>query len=700
MMPAVSTITSRTNSSPNGKPNNGVALMCFKLIAVGITLASLALASDLAPLGSYTPRERSHWAFVKRVTPAVPAFALAAEQGWAKNPIDAFVLQRLKQTGLKPSAPADRVTLIRRLYFDIIGLPPAPREVAEFLADKAPDAYQKLVERLLASPHYGERWAQHWLDVARYAETDGFEYDTHRRDAWRYRDYVIRAFNNDKPYDRFVLEQLAGDEINSTDDEALVAAGFNRLGPLRKNAGNQEVASSRNEVLTEMTNAVGSALLGVTLGCARCHNHKFDPIRQSDYYRIQAFFAPVYDNDVLKATPEQQAARKAKAAPIEKEMEKLKATMKNLQGKKDAASLDQKEALTKKLEDLQEQLPEPLPALHSVTNAMDKRSPIHLLARGDYTAKGERVGMRPLGVLLPDGAPELPEPTAKPRTELAKWIVDPDNPLTARVMVNRIWQYHFGRGIVATSNDFGRMGARPTHPELLDYLANEFVASGFSVKHIHRLILNSNTYQQASQAPSDPALKALALAKDPENKLFWRFSRQRLAAEQIRDAILAVAGTLNTKQGGPSVMVPIDQGLVNTLYKPSQWAPPKDPTEYTRRSIYLIAKRNLRLPFMEVFDAPDLQVSCARRESSTHAPQALELLNGSFTNEQAETLAKRLETEAGPNLRKQIDLGYRLVTGRPARAKEIQAALAFLKTQPKREFALTLLNLNSFLYVN
>jgi hypothetical protein len=308
--------------------------------------------------------------------------------------------------------------------------------------------------------------------------------------------------------------------------------------------------------------------------------------------------------------------------------------------------------------------------------------------------------MRPLGVLLEDGTPELPETTAKPRVELAKWIVDPNNPLTARVMVNRLWQYHFGRGLVATANDFGRMGARPTHPALLDHLANEFVSHNFSVKHIHRLILNSNAYQQSSAPPNDPEWKALVNKKDPENKFYSHFNRQRLTAEQLRDAMLAVSGTLNPKQGGPSVMIPIDPGLVNMLYKPSQWVPAKDPREYARRTIYLIAKRNLRLPMMEVFDAPDLQVSCARRESSTHAPQALELMNGAFANEQAEALAKRLETEAGPNLRKQIDLGYRLVAGRPAKAKEIQVALEFLKTQPKREFALTLLNLNSFLYVN
>jgi Protein of unknown function (DUF1553)/Protein of unknown function (DUF1549) len=681
--------------------------MRLKLLVCIVMLVSLAMASEIAPLGTYTQRERGHWAFVKRDAPAVPAFSVASDNDWVKNPIDAFILQRLNKEKLRPSPRADRATLIRRVYFDMIGLPPSPREVDEFIADKSPNAWSNLVEKLLANPHYGERWGQHWLDVVRFAESDGFEYDTHRRDAWRYRDYVIRAFNDDKSFDRFVIEQLAGDEIGpapdakpENKDDALIASGFNRLGPLRKNAGNQEVASSRNEVLTEMTNAVGAALLGVTLGCARCHDHKFDPIRQSDYYRIQAYFAAVYDKDVVKATPEQQAAWKAKAEPIEQELKTVTAAIKRLGGKQDAASLDMKETLTKKLETLQDKMPEPLPALHSVVDMPEKKSPIHLLERGDYNLKGDRVGMRPLGVLLPEAAPELRETTEKPRAELAKWIVAPENPLTARVLVNRIWQYHFGRGIVATPNDFGRMGGRPSHLALLDYLANEFVSGGFSIKQIHRLILSSNTYQQSSRLPDDAALKARAMEKDPENKLLWRFNRQRLEAEQIRDAMLAVAGTLNTRQGGPSVMVPIDQELVKLLYKPSQWAPAKDPAEHTRRSVYLIAKRNLRLPFMEVFDAPDMQVSCPRRESSTHAPQALELLNGTFANEQAEAFARRLEAEAGPNLRKQIDLGYRLVTGRPARPREIQAALDFLKTQPRREFTLTLLNLNSFLYVN
>ena len=654
-----------------------------------IALSAVIFAAELAPLGKYTPMERRHWAFQPRANPEVPQFTAAADRLWAKTPIDAFILDRLKKAGLQPSPNADKATLVRRLYFDLTGLPPSPQEIDAFVADKSPDAWTKLVEKLLASPHYGERWGQHWLDVVRFAETDGFEYDTHRLDAWRYRDYVIRAFNNDKPYDRFITEQLAGDEIAPKEEETLIAAGFNRLAPLRKNAGNQEVASSRNEVLTEMTNVVGAALLGVTVGCARCHDHKFDPIRQSDYYRIQAYFAATRENDVDKATEEEKAAWKAKTDPLEAEMKKVRGMMRGKKG-------EERKALQQKIEQIQEQMPPPLPTLFSVSDNMEKRDAVHLLGRGDYQNKGDRVGMRPLGVLLPDGAPELPEDTAKPRAELAKWVVDPENPLTARVMVNRIWQYHFGRGIVGTANDFGRMGDRPTHPELLDYLANEFVTSGFSVKHIHRLILMSNAWKQSSS--TEPT--AVATGKDPDNKLLWRFNRRRLQAEEIRDAMLVAAGNFNSETGGPSVMIPIEKELINALYKPSQWQVHDDPEQHNRRSVYLIYKRNLRLPFMEVFDAPDLQVSCARRESSTHAPQALELLNGDIANKQADVLAARLAKEAGASAARQVDLAYRLTTGRAPTLKERQVALGFLKTQPLREFALAMFNLNAFLYVN
>jgi hypothetical protein len=666
------------------------------MLAIAMCSATFA-AESIAPLGSYTSLERRHWAFRPHAPPEIPKFSEGADQKWATTPIDAFILAQLKKEGLQPSQPTDRATLVRRVYFDLGGLPATLAEVASLVTDRSPDAWKNLVERLLANPHYGERWGQHWLDVVRFSETDGFEYDTHRRDAWRYRDYVIRAFNNDKPYDRFLLEQLAGDEIAPQEDEDLVAAGFNRLGPLRKNAGNQEVASSRNEVLTEMTNIVGSAVLGVTLGCARCHDHKFDPFRQSDYYRLQAYFAATHGRDVPRYMPEEQAAWKAKAEPVEREMKQLR------EAKKHAKEAEQAE-FDKRLEDLEDKMPSPLPALFSVSDVPATRSAIHLLARGDYRNKGDAVGMRPPGVLLPEDAPELPPETGNPRTILAKWVIDPQNPLTARVMVNRIWEYHFGRGIVATPNDFGRMGERPTHPDLLDYLANEFVSSGYSVKHIHRLILLSNTYRQSSAVPE----KAAALEKDPDNKLLWRFNRHRLEAEELRDAMLAVAGNLNPGAGGPSVMVPIEKELVNALYKPTQWQVTPDPAQHDRRSVYLIAKRNLRLPFLEVFDAPDTLVSCPRRESSTHAPQVLELLNGAFSNREAKVLAARLAAESGRSYRKQIDLAYRLAAGRAPTQRELQLALDFLRKEATRagdekareEFALAMFNLNAFLYVN
>ncbi len=646
-------------------------------------------ADSVGPGDQYTPAERRHWSFQKRTHPEAPQFTEERDRTWVKNPVDAFILARLKKEGLRPAPRADRRTLVRRLYFDLLGLPPSPAEVSLYVNDRSPDAYAKLVERLLDNPHYGERWGQHWLDVVRFAESDGFEYDTHRKDAWRYRDYVIRSFNSDNPYDRFLLEQMAGDEMAPENEELRIAAGFNRLAPLRKNAGNQEVASSRNEVLTEMTNVIGSALLGVTLGCARCHDHKFDPIRQKDYYRMEGFFAATYDKDLPVAEAGEQAAWKAKAAPVEQEIRALRKRMRGVEGPALAE-------FEKKIEDAEARLPEPLPVLFSVADDPAKSSEIRVLARGEYQNKGERVGRRPLGVLLPDSAPEYPADSKTPRTDLAKWVVDPENPLTARVMVNRIWEYHLGRGIVATPNDFGNMGPRPTHPELLDWLANEFTAGGWRLKPIHRLILLSNTYQQAHQSP----LAAAALRKDPENKLLWRFSRQRLEAEEIRDAMLAAAGKLNDKMGGPSVIVPVEKELVDLLYKPSQWAVTPDHSQHYRRSVYLIAKRNLRLPFMDVFDAPDRLISCPRRESSTHAPQALEMLNGSLSNELAEALAARLEREAGPDRARQVELAYRLATGRAPTPKEKDLALSFLAGQPPREFALAIFNLNAFLYVD
>ncbi len=657
-----------------------------RILVTAVVTASFLAGAELE---KYTSAERRHWSFQPRTNPDVPAFAPSADKAWVKNPIDAFILARLQKEGLKPAPPADRATLIRRVYFDLTGLPPVPEQVAKFVKDRSPNAYAKLIDELLASPAYGERWGQHWLDVVRFAESDGFEYDTHRHDAWRYRDYVIQSFNSDKSYDQFVREQLAGDEINPKNEVMRIAAGFQRLGPLRKNAGNQDAAFNRNEEMVEMTNVIGSAFLGVTLGCARCHDHKFDPIRHTDYYRMQAFFAATHEDDIPLASTDEQAAWKTKNDASKQAVKALQATMKDLKGEelakveKDVAALEAK-------------APEPLPSLFSIADDPAKTTPVYVLARGDTQNRGPQVGMRPLGVLLPDGAPELPNDTKTPRAELANWILDPRNPLSSRVIVNRIWQNHFGRGIVATPNDFGRMGTRPTHPELLDYLANKFVESGWRFKTLHRMILLSNTYQQSSQPPD----QAAAMRKDPENKLLWKFSRRRLDAEEIRDASLAIAGRLNPKQGGPGVIIPVDPDLVNVMYKPAQWAVTADPQEHNRRTVYLFAKRNFRLPFMDVFDAPDRQTSCSRRESSTHPPQALELLNGDLANAMADALAARLVQEAGKDSARQVDRAYRLGTGRAPTPKEKQIAVAFLQKEPLREFALAIFNLNSFLYVD
>jgi hypothetical protein len=640
-------------------------------------------------LEKYTPAEHRHWSFQKRAHPDVPQFSDPSDKAWAKTPIDAFILSRLKKESLRPAPKASKSTLIRRAYFDLTGLPPTPQEIDAFVRDKSPDAWAKLVDRLLTSPEYGEKWGNHWLDVVRFGETDGFEYDTFRNDAWRYRDYVIQAFNSDKPYDQFIREQLAGDEIDPKNEITRTAAGFQRLGAVRKNAGNQAVASSRNETLTEMTNIVGSALLGVTLGCARCHNHKFDPFRHTDYYRIQAYFAGTFENDVSLATPEQQSAWNAKNEEHEKEMKALRDQMKELKG----PALEKMQA---KLAEMKDNPPPPLPAIFSVADDPSKATPIYTLARGDANNKGQQVGPRPLGILLATDVPELPKDATKPRLQLANWVVDSENPLTARVIVNRIWEYHFGQGIVGTPNDFGRMGLRPTHPELLDFLANQFIETGWHFKSMHRMILMSSAYQQDSIGADEKT----AEEKDGDDKLLWKFPRRRLEAEEIRDAALQVAGKLNLKMGGPSVIVPIDQELVNLLYKPSQWTVTPDETDHYRRSIYLLHKRNLRLPFMEVFDGPDFQISCPRREMSTHPPQALELLNGDFSNQMADALADRLVKEAGKDHAKQVDLAYRLAAGRAPSLKEKQLAVAFLQKQPLREFALAVFNLNAFLYVN
>jgi mono/diheme cytochrome c family protein len=607
---------------------------------------------------------------------------------WIKTPIDAFILARLHREGLHPAPRATDLELIRRVAFDLTGLPPTPAEIDLYLHDTAPGAYERMVERYLQSPHHGERCAQHWLDVVRFAESEGFEYDRQVAGLWRYRDYVIKSFNDDKPYDRFILEQLAGDELDTADQDVLIAAGFQRLGPVRRNAGNQDVASSRNEVLTERTDIIGAAFLGLTIGCARCHDHKFDPISQADYYRLQAFFAASDEHNIVLASESEQAEWNAKAAVVK---QKMAAITRAIKATTDDA---EKQRLTLEMEALEDTLPPPLPTIATVKDT-DSPVPIHILKRGDPEKQADAVGMRPPSTLVPQQTPELPVTTDKPRTRLANWLTDPSHPLTARVAVNRIWANHFGQGLVRTPNDFGINGSGVTHAELLDYLAARFVKDGWRMKPIHRLILLSSTYQQ-SCAVEDPA----ARTKDPDDRLLWHFQHRRLSAEEVRDAMLSASGRLNPKMNGESILIPVDRELVAQLYKPSQWTVTRDAREHDRRSIYLLAKRNLRLPFLDVFDQPTAQSSCARRQTSTHAPQALELLNGPIANDLAATFADRLAREAGQKPDDQIDLAFRLAAGRPPTPQERHVAATNLQNGSLKEFALAIFNLNAFLYVD
>lgn len=663
-------------------------------------------------------KEKQHWAFQPLKAPPVP--------NDSKNPIDAFLLERLEEKGLSFAPKATREQLIRRVYFDLVGLPPSPAEIDTFLRDTSPTAFNTLVERLLASKHYGERWARHWLDLARYAETDGFEHDAVRPHSWRYRDYVIDSFNSDKPYDQFILEQIAGDELFPDNPSALVATGFNLLGPDMVDSSDQ--LQRRHNSLNDMTDTVGLAFLGMTIGCARCHDHKQEPISQKDYYSLQAFFnsakfererpiptpsqlseynagmkklaehpktlelaemektirAKIFEEKVARLSPEAQMAhrtpveeRNAQQANLVLETsDKVALTEKDLE--KNFAEPDREN--WKRLSAEVKKLPRPAPLPKAMALAKGPAAPAHVLFRGDYNQPGDRVEA---------GFPEVLAAT-KPdssRVALAKWLASKENPLTARVMVNRIWKHHFGRGLVATPSDFGLRGAVPTHPELLDWLAVEFISSGWSIKQMHRLILGSRAYQQSTRS-----LTALA---DPDNRLFGRMNRIRLEGEVIRDALLEIGGNLNKKMGGPGVMPPIPKELFAGA---TGWNASNKPEEYNRRSIYIFARRNLRFPFLEVFDAPDNNLSCAARECSTTAPQALTLLNAEEVIHAAKAASERIKN-ASASLEGQISFAFRLTLGRTPSAEEQQLAQAFLEKSPMEEFCRALFNLNEFIYL-
>jgi hypothetical protein len=600
------------------------------------------------------------------------------QRDWARSPIDAFLLARLEAASLEPSPPTDKRTLLRRVYLDLIGLPPTPEEQKAFLDDSSSDAFARVVDRLLARPEYGERWGRHWLDVARYAESNGYERDGAKPNAWRYRDYVIDSFNRDKPFDQFVREQIAGDELAGSDAETQIATTFLRLGTWDDEPA--EFLVDRYDQLDDVLGTTATAFLGLTIRCARCHDHKFEPFSQIDYYRLLAVFEPLKRPQiVVSATHRKEHERfvgsdeelRAYWRGVGSEAALLTGSLlPSLSGQPPLLAAPQLSLMNRV------HSPGP-PQAHIYYEDSPQASPTRLFRRGDPKRATTAVSVG-LPAVLVSQQPTPPTPLTHStgrRRWLADWITRPDNPLTARVIVNRVWMYHFGKGLVATPNDFGVMGARASHPELLDWLANWFMAEGWRLKPLHRLIVLSRAYQTSSAAGSEGERKLA---------LFGRWRQRRLEAEAVRDSILAVSGQLNPERGGPSVFPPLPQAVLDGQSQPGLGWGKSTPRQAARRSIYVFSKRSLAVPELELLDTPDTTSSCEQRPLSTTAPQALTFLNGVFVQEQAAHFAARLRRETGAEPANQIRRAFALALCRPPRPDELRLALDFLSRQERQ----------------
>jgi cytochrome c553 len=684
-------------------PGKADQSMLLQLLAVGTKphmppegqladaeIAAIARWMDALPAGSLPKRQGpaagDHWAYAPLTRPEPPA---VRNEAWVRDPLDRFVLAKLEAAGIGPSPEADPAALCRRLYYDLIGLPPSPEQLDDFLRSYPPSprpsvapsraqdgepvrqsdgekAYQALVEKLLASPQYGERWGRHWLDLARYADSAGYHEDVDRPYAWKYRDYVIQSFNADKPYARFVAEQLAGDELAPDDSAAWIATGFCRCGPSNdKNMGDGAAKEKyRLDLLDDVLSTSSAVFLGQTIGCARCHDHKLDPITQTEYYQFLALFDTSERVDVVL----DDAGRPAAAHSME-EQSKLKKEKSPLKW-----------------------------SVMALTDAAAVPRKTHLLWRGDVTNRGPSVepgvpaafALEPLALASTSATAAGSAKTTGRRKALADWITSPKNPLTWRVVANRIWRHHIGEGIVATPSNFGRSGAAPTHPELLDYLAGEMIASGGSWKAMHRKIVMSATYRQAvaTVEPVPPAARATRNPEpwtpnsptsiDPENHLLWHAHSRRLEAEVLRDGILAVAGTLNTKSGGPGIKPRIRPELLEAS-KRNEWPQvKKEGPEHWRRSVYIYVKRQLPFPMLELFDQPNSSQTCERRDENVVPTQALLLMNDEFVIEQAEKFADRVIRAAGDDPARQTAAAVRMAFAREATPTEISETTKFL----------------------
>jgi hypothetical protein len=731
--------------------------------------------ADAATADRVTDADRQFWAFRAPVRPSLPAVKHSER---VLNPIDAFILAALEKKGLSLSPEADRLTLLRRTCFDLTGLPPTPKQMDEFLRDKAPDAYEKLIDRLLTSPQYGERWGRHWLDLAGYADSEGIlDADYERTAAWRYRDYVIRAFNQDKPYDRFLQEQIAGDELvdywsayrtqkelSPATIEALVATGYLRCA---SDTSRPDFVNIKNapgyyyQTLDDTVKIVASSTLALTVQCARCHSHKYDPIPQTDYYRVQAIFTSAYrpyqwvpqvQRRLTEATEAQEKVAREHDAAVARLRNELNGLHQQFAERLFAERLaklpepireDVRAALSAPpakrtvvqkylAEKFQKELRPPPQALSPIltstypdyaTKSKERTASIraeeakrrtypeiralydlpgeaktHLLRRGDYLNPGPEVQPGALSVLATKNpfswTPPKDARSSGRRLAFAEWLTRPDHPLTARVLVNRLWLHHFGEGIVATPDNFGRAGARPSHPELLDWLATEFVARGWSIKTMHRLIMTSSAYRQSS------TFNAYARKVDPDNRLLWRQRMRRLEAEALRDAILSVSGTLSPDIHGPPV--PMQRQADGEVTTPAD-------ARGNRRSIYLQVRRSQPLTLLQVFDQPVIETNCTRRGTSTVASQALTLLNSDFLARQADAFATRVFSEKSDD---PAGHALQLAFGRPAQETERRKLNAFLESQAARykgadarhhalaDLCQMLLSANEFAYVD
>ena len=725
-----------------------------------------------------------HWAFQPVQRPTVPQ---VSNPTWARNPIDAFILARLEKVGLKPAPLAERRTLLRRVYLDLIGLPPTPEELHHFLNDSSPFAFERVVDDLLSRPLYGERWARHWLDTVRYAESNGYERDGAKPSAWRYRDYVIDSLNSDKPYDRFLMEQLAGDELPESDAEMQIATTFMRLGTWDDEPADPMV--DRYDQLDDVLGTAATAFLGVTLRCARCHDHKFEPFTQEDYYRLLSVFEPLKrprdsrdEHDRLVGTRVELAAYEAALVKPQAEITaletKIDAQKKSIRervlaGAKETKTgpngpkptslpghvlaafrtelpkrTEEQKSLVKEFGKQLEQEIEQAPTtaektqredwerqMASIKKALPKeptkgyifyeegpKAPVtKIFRRGDPTRpKGEVLpGLPNVLVVRHPPPPQALEKSTGRRLWLARWLTRPDNPLVARVIVNRIWQHHFGEGLVASANDFGVMGQKPVDQDLLDWLASDFVTNGWKMKRLHRMIVLSHSYQMASISADGEEKTKASLDAKIEGLSHWR--QRRLEAEVVRDGILAVSGRLNKQMAGPSVFPPIPRAVLEGQSRPGEGWTQSTENEASRRSLYVFVKRVLAVPELELLDTPDTTFSCEQRPVSTTGPQALTFLNGEFIQQQARYFAERLIREAGHDPDAQIKRAFELAVCRPPRPEEVKAALNFLAQQQHQieaglpvtkknsekasqsalaAFCLVILNTNEFVFVN